>query len=160
MDIRHISSTSEEDPDLRLYRKKKFTAPKKVSIGRAGGSIELAEPAAAGPDAAQPHRRLGGRDASKFYARRRLERDAVREKLRLKEIEPKAIEKMLAEVRAKPRRRAPCPNPITLAAKFLRDPVLRFWLGCNLCCAGMLMGVVTLFLILFYPVTFRPIFQY
>ena len=107
--------------------------------------------------------RISGRNASRYYAHKGIERDQAREKLRQEENTPKAIEKTLKEYRARPHRRGPlarCPNPLAAARSFLADPVTRFWLGCNVCTVLILFTSSVLFMIFLYPVWFRPTLKY
>ena len=110
-----------------------------------------------------PMARMSGRNASRYYAAKRVERDQEREKLRQEQSTPKAIEKMLKDVRSRPRRRGPvssCPNPISIAHSFLADPVTRFWLVCNLCTVIILFTGSVLFMTILYPVLLRPSLKY
>ena len=96
----------------------------------------------------------GGRIASKRAARLRLEREAERERLTVKDRTPAAIERRMEQLRRRPRRRTPAsrlPNPVTVVTTFLANPVQRFWLVCNLACAGFLVGTSMIYLLLILP---------
>ncbi len=172
MDIRNISRKRDDKP--RLIRPGTVdstidpdTLPADEDITPTGEDVSLlriARQRARERDAqAERPGRLGGRIASKYYAARRLARDQERERLRLKEIEPKAIEARLRAQRERPRRRTPfsrCPNVTGRIKAFLRDPVTRFWLVYNICWGGCLFGGSALFMVFIYPVTLRPILKY
>lgn len=104
--------------------------------------------------------RLGGRAASKYYARLRAERDQEREKQRQAQNTPKAIEARLRNTRAlRSRRRgwtSGLPSPVRATRRFLADPVTRFWLGCNVCTVLVVFGGSALFMIYLYPMMLRP----
>lgn len=107
--------------------------------------------------------RLTGRNATLANARRRIARDEEREKLRQAERTPKAIERTLAQIRARPKRRGPLsnvPDPIAMGRRFLADPVLRFWLGFNLCSSLALFVFATVFMLYLYPLVLRPLVKY
>lgn len=114
-----------------------------------------------------PTGRIGGHLASQMFARRQIERDQSREKLRVAAAMPKNIEKRLADQRARGKRgsgargsRSCCPNPVRAVRQFMTDPVTRFWLGCNVFCILLLLLIVFLFMSFLYPLAFRPIFKY
>lgn len=108
--------------------------------------------------------RLTGRNASRFYAAKRVERDQEQEKLRQEANTPKAVEATLKAERARRATRRSAvsrlPNPISATRRFLSDPVTRFWLGCNLCTVVMLFVGSVLFMTLLYPVLLRPTLMY
>jgi hypothetical protein len=110
-------------------------------------------------------RRLSGSNASRYYAAKRAEREKEREKLRIEQSTPKAIENMLKTARQQrqSRRKGPVgnlPNPIAAARSFVANPVTRFWLACNLCLLLVLFAGSVLFLSLVYPVALRPAVKY
>lgn len=113
-----------------------------------------------------PQRRLGGFIASRYYTERAIQRDQERQRLRLKEAEPKYIEKVLADQRARIRSRAASrtkkglPSPVRAVRRFLRDPVTRFWLVCNLFCAVLVFVSFFLLMNVLYPLALRPILKY
>ena len=102
----------------------------------------------------------GGRIASKAAAQISMERKEERRRLTAIDNSPSEIDKRFAAIRAK-RRGAPrgAPTPLSLARKFLSDPVQRFWLVCNCCCAGMLVLISLLYLYFIFPLM-RPLFNY
>ena len=109
-------------------------------------------------------RALGGHIANAYYGRRDATRDKVRDENRIREAQPKFIEAALKEqrnrLRSRRREKSICPDPVRAIRRFLRDPVTRFWLGCNLCCFGSLFLISFLFLGLLYPTVLRPITKY
>ena len=130
-----------EDPKMTSSTKAKSRRP----VGRSG-------------------RALGGHIANAYYGRRDATRDKVRDENRIREAQPKFIEAALKEqrnrLRSRRREKSICPDPVRAIRRFLRDPVTRFWLGCNLCCFGSLFLISFLFLGLLYPTVLRPITKY
>ena len=111
-----------------------------------------------------PPRRPGGHLASAESARKAILRAQDRERLKLAASAPKAIEEalraQLERLKRRKRVKAVCPNPYRRARNFLRDPVTRFWLGCNVCCMFFLFVGSFGFMFMLYPVFFRPILKY
>ena len=108
-------------------------------------------------------KRLSGRNASRYFASLSAHREQEKERLRQEQNTPKAVERMLKEMRSRPRRRIPLsrlPNPIIAAQSFLADPVTRFWLGCNICVTMFIFGGFVMFMLLLYPVSLRPVLKY
>lgn len=111
-------------------------------------------------------RRLSGSNASRHYAAKRADREKEREKLRIEQSTPKAIENMLKTARQQQRqsrRKGPVgnlPNPVAAARSFVANPVTRFWLACNLCLLLVLFAGSVLFMSLVYPVALRPAVKY
>lgn len=111
-----------------------------------------------------PKRRLGGHVAAAYYGQRRAVREKQREKQRVADATPKNIEKALQEQRARNKRRKQaasiCPNPVRGVRRFLRDPVTRFWLGCNICCTFFLFSAAFIFMVFLYPLLLRSVTRY
>ena len=109
-------------------------------------------------------RRLSGSNATRYYAAKRAEREKEREKLRIEQSTPKAIENMLKTARQRQSRRkgpvANLPNPVTAARSFVANPVTRFWLACNVSLLLVLFAGSVLFMSLVYPVALRPAVKY
>lgn len=112
----------------------------------------------------KPPRPPSGYFASIARGQKELERERERERQRVEAATPKNIEAALKEQRDRNRRRkrvkAVCPNPVRRVRRFLRDPVTRFWLGCNICCLFMLFATSFGFMWLFYPVLLQPTLKY
>ena len=91
-------------------------------------------------------------------------REKQREKQRVAAATPKNIEKALQEQRARNKRRKQatsiCPNPVRGVRRFLRDPVTRFWLGCNICCTLFLFSAAFIFMVFLYPLLLRGVTRY
>lgn len=105
----------------------------------------------------------GGRNASLYYARRKIERDHERDRLYQINHTPKAVEAAMKRQRERPYRRTftnSLPSPMMHVGRFLADPQKRFWLGCNIFCVVMLFGSSVLFLLFLYPTLLRPIVKY
>ena len=111
-----------------------------------------------------PKRRLGGHVAAAYYGQRRAVREKEREKQRVAAATPKNIEKALQEQRARSKRRKQavsiCANPVRGVRRFLRDPVTRFWLGCNICCTLFLFSSAFVFMVFLYPLLLRGATRY
>ena len=105
-------------------------------------------------------RTVSGREASLVSARRQIAHDRDRARVYATERMAENLERTLAIDRRKRRTsRIAEYNPISLTYNFFRDPVLRFWFGCNACFVTSLLVGSGLFLVLLYP-SFRSMTKY